>query len=290
MSSDRPHSDTYPLGPPDVTSTLVRRPAPYGDLRVDDHVVQPEIERYEMIAGEIRWMSPADLPHASMNGDLDYLLRAHLAPGYRIATDLLTRHDELHDFASDCAVLKDGIDPETGTRYCEVLAFEIVSSQGPSVATAKAPVMRRRGIERVFAIFIKKEEVAEWVDGGWQTLDLESHIEHPSLAKPLPVIAILDASLADDAVARALVAKDNAVIQEVRREGESKGEAKGKALGEIQGKAEAIVAVLEGRGLPVDGATRQELLQTTDLDLLERRLYQAGTVMSAEELLEDSGS
>ena len=70
--------------------------------------------------------------------DLDYVLRAHVAPGYRAAADLLTRHDEDSDFASDACVLKEGVDPATGRRYLEEIAFEVVSEQNERDVTEKA--------------------------------------------------------------------------------------------------------------------------------------------------------
>jgi len=254
-------------------------------LRVDDHVVRPEVERREMVDGEILQTFPAELPHALQNGDLDYLLRAHLAPGYRVATDLLTRHDRKNDFASDSAVVREGTDPDTGSRYREELAFEVVSGQKKAVATRKAPTMLRRGVDRVFAVFLKKRQVAEWVPderkkekGRWVVLDADAKISHPSLAEPMPVGAILDAASADDTVARALAAKGNPVIREIR--------AQGKAEGRIEGMADAVLAILTGRGLQPDDAVRRRILGTTDPAILERWLLKAGAVSSAEELVE----
>lgn len=239
-----------------------------------------------MIDGEILRTFPAEFSHAVLNGDLDYLLRAHLAPGYRVATDLMTRHDRKADFASDSAVVRDGIDPSTGSRYREELAFEVVSEQPMAKVTRKAPTMLKQGVDRVFAVFVKTGVVAEWVPdlrikekGHWVELAADARISHPSLAEPMPVGAILDAASADDTVARALDAKGNPVIREIR--------AKGLAEGKIEGKAEAILTVLSGRGLPLDAAVRRQILGTTDHATLDRWLLKAGTVSSPEEIVED---
>ncbi len=259
-----------------------------------------------MIDGEILQTFPAELPHAVQNGDLDYLLRAHLAPGYRVATDLVTRHDRKNDFASDSAVVRDGIDPSTGSRYREEMAFEVVSKQNKAKVTRKAPTMLKRGVDRVFAVFVKTGVVAEWVPderikekGRWVELAADAKISHPSLAEPMPVGAILDAASADDTVARALDAKGNPVIREIRAEekaeglaegkieGLAEGEIKGLAEGEIKGKAEAILTVLAGRGLSPGAAVRRRILGTADLATLERWLLKAGTVSSPEEVVED---
>jgi hypothetical protein len=70
--------------------------------RVDDHLVEPEVTRDEIIGG-VRVALPADSPHALQQTELDYLLRAHVVCGYRVAVELLTRHDHRHDQESDFA-------------------------------------------------------------------------------------------------------------------------------------------------------------------------------------------
>src|SRR6185436_2623119 len=84
--------------------------------RVDDHLVVPEITRDEIIAGRRVVAHPAGPRHATRHTDLDYVVRAHVAPGYIVASDLLTRHGEKSDFASDTCIYQKGIDPETGAR------------------------------------------------------------------------------------------------------------------------------------------------------------------------------
>lgn len=261
---------------------------------VDEHVIRPEVERREMIDGEILQTFPAEIEHAVQNGDLDYLLRGHLAKGYRVAVDLVTRHDREADFASDSAVVRDGIDPVTGSRYREELAFEIVSEQPKARATRKAPTMLKRGVKRVFAVFVKKGVVAEWVPdegieekGRWVELAADATISHESLAEPLLVGAILDAASVDDTVARALDAKGNPVIREIRAKEKAAGKIEGLAEGEIKGQAKAILTVLAGRSLHPGDPVRRRILSTTDLATLERWLLKAGTAASPEEVVED---
>src|SRR5262249_29491115 len=81
---------------------------------VDDHLVEPEVTRDETVGGRRVIASPAKLTHAPQHFELDSLLRAHVAPGYSGATDLLTRHGEESDFASDACVFREGVDPATG--------------------------------------------------------------------------------------------------------------------------------------------------------------------------------
>src|SRR3954468_4922321 len=68
--------------------------------RVDDHLVEPEVTRDEIIGGHRIVASPAQIPHAHQHPPLDYVLQAHVASGYGAAADLLPRHDQESDFAS----------------------------------------------------------------------------------------------------------------------------------------------------------------------------------------------
>jgi len=59
---------------------------------VDDHLVEPEVTRDEIINGRRVVALPAEQPHADKHVDLAYVLRAHVAPGYRASVELITRH------------------------------------------------------------------------------------------------------------------------------------------------------------------------------------------------------
>jgi hypothetical protein len=244
---------------------------------VDDHLVEPEVTRDEMIGGVRVVASPAQPPHAEQHTELDYVLRAHVAPGYRAATDLLTRHDEESDFASDTCVRKEGTDPDTGGRYLEEIAFEVVSEQNERYVTEKARRMHRRGVRRIFTVWVKgQQRVCEWSSQGWRPLERSSQIEDPCLVTPVDVAALLDAASADNAVAEALVAKGNPVIQNR----ETAAEARGRA----EGLASAVLQVLEARGIAVGAAQRQEILDCQDPDRLSRWLRQAARASSIEDL------
>jgi hypothetical protein len=62
--------------------------------RVDDHLVEPEVTRDEVIGGIRVVASPVEVPHATQQSRLNYLVRAHAIPGYRVAMELLTRFDQ----------------------------------------------------------------------------------------------------------------------------------------------------------------------------------------------------
>jgi hypothetical protein len=298
MSSMDEHRPAYRLKAPGSSGSPLRLPGHGPFPGVDDHLVEPEITRDEVIGGVRVVAFPAELPHATQHGDLHYVLRAHVAPGYRAAVDLLTRHDVDSDFASDACVFKEGIDPETGRRYLEEIAFEVVSEQNERYVTEKAVRMHRRGVRRIFTLWIKGRRVCEWSSesGSWRLLAPESRIEDPCLVTPLAVAALLDAATADNAVVAALIAKDNPAIRKREAAAEAKGEAKGEARGEARGEAkgrvegraegmaEAILRVLEARGVAVSAAQRQEILRCHDLDRLDRWLFRATLASSTDEI------
>lgn len=252
----------------------MRLPGRDGLPRVDDHLDPPEVTRLERIGGVVMEALPAEAPHAIRHSFLDYVIAAHVAPGYSAASDLKTRFEEESDFASDTCILREGKDPESGTRYLEELAFEVVSEQTESKVSLKAPRMVRRGVRRVFAVFVKKGRVAEWsaAKNGWELLDPSASIEDPCLSCPLEVRALVDAASAEDAVAAALVAKGNVVI----------------AQREARRKAEAVLSVLEARGVAVPEPLRSQILSCTNLDVLEGWLRRAAVASSVGEVVGDS--
>src|SRR5690606_37625551 len=114
-------------------------------------------------------------------------------------------------------------------------------------------------------------------------------IDDPCLVKALPVAALLSAAVRDEAVARALLAKRSPVLERelAAREaiGKAEGEARGKAEGEARGKADAVIKVLEARGLVIPPHVRARILASSDPEQLDRWLARAIVAESAEELL-----
>jgi len=280
-------------GPPGSGSSL-RLPGRGSFPRVDDRLVEAEVTRDEIVGGHRIVASPALPPHATQHSRLDYVLQAHVAPGYIAATDLLTRHDQESDFASDACIYRDGIDPATGTRYLEEIAFEVVSEQNEKWVSEKARRMHRRGVRRIFTVWVKAHKACEWSaeSESWRSLETGVKIEDSCLVAPLAVSALLDAGVADNAVLAALAAKGNPALREresvAEAKGEMKGEARGREAGRAEGRAEglaeAILSLLKARGVAVSDARRQEISACQDLDRLHRWLRQAALASSAEDL------
>jgi len=58
---------------------------------LDDHLVEAEVTRDEIIGGQRVVLSPSPEPYATQHTDVNHVVRAHVAPGYGVATHLLTR-------------------------------------------------------------------------------------------------------------------------------------------------------------------------------------------------------
>jgi hypothetical protein len=228
-------------------------PPPYHDERL----VRPET-REEMVRGHLVHALPANPEHGDEHTELTYVMRGNLARGYIASTDLLTHAGPDSDFATDTCIRRAGIDPRTSSRYLEEVAFEVVNEQSVRSMIERAEELTLCGVRRVFAIFVKKGEISEWspTEARFVTLDPDAEIEDPTLSRPLPARALLDAAEADDAVARALVTKDNPVIAEVRAE----GRAEGLATGLRRGRIEATCNLL---GIPV-GPREHEAMDELD--------------------------
>ena len=227
--------------------------------RVDDRLVRPET-REERVDGELLLAVPANDPHADQHYELDFVTRGGLASGYVGATDLLTRVDGTSDLAADTCIRREGIDPATGARYLEELAFEVVGEQSLHDITARAKRIAARGVRRILAIFVKKGEVREWSHelDDWVTLDSGGMLEDRTFATPIPIHALLDRAAANRAVVRALRAKRDPAILEIEAEGRAQ-------------MAKAIEALCEVLDLPLDDE-RRALLQTLDATRLETLL------------------
>lgn len=264
----------------------MRLPGRGSSLNPDDRLVVPEATRDELVNGRRMEAFPAEAPHANQHSRLDYVLQAHAAPGYHASCDLLTRHGVDSDFASDACVYKAGLDPATGGRHLEEIAFEVVSTQNAKLVTEKAVQMARRGVRRIFAVWVKKQQVREWAPEtkSWSVLAADSQIVAPCLVKPLQVAALLDAAVADNEVVEALAAKGNPVIR--KREATAKAEGKAEGLAEAAG--ESVLEVLAARGIAVSEEERQEVLRCRDLHKLRRWLRRAALVSSADEVLAES--
>jgi Uma2 family endonuclease len=246
---------------------------------IDDRLLEPET-RYEMYDGELVYVSPADPPHGERHLQLAALIEAHTGFEFEAAADLLTRTSRTDDVAPDVSVYPAAPDPTTGGRQLEQLAFEIISTQSLGRATAKAVKLTARGVRRVLAIDVERSRVLEWSSdrSTWHELDAAGQVADPALEVPLPIEAMVHAAKADDAVARALLARHNPVIEAVRAED--------RAAGKIEGKLEGLFAILAARDMDPDSAARERILCERDPQRLDRWIVRAATAATLAEVLD----
>ena len=232
---------------------VVRRSKPSPSFpSVDDHIVQPEVSRVEIIDGREVIDVGSLPPHADAQSLTNFLLAAHVLSAYVVATELLTRSAVESDFATDVCVRKRGIAPATGARYLEELSFEIVNEQSMSDVTAKAKNLARRGVRRIFAIFVKTDRICEWstTKQEFVALDMAAMFDDHVFIRPIAVKALVDSTLAEaeNEVAKALIAKKNPEIVKFQRNAEKHGHKKGLDEGHKKGLDEGHKKGL-GQGL-----------------------------------------
>jgi hypothetical protein len=204
---------------------------------LDEHLVEPEVTRDEIVRGRRVVAMPALPPHGDQHCNLDFLIRGHVRPKYQASTDLITRLSEGSDFATDTSVRRKGVNPKTGERYLEELSFEVVSTQSEQEMRVRAEDLAARGVRRVFAVFVKKKQVAEWSakKKAFVPLGPDDVINDRTLVRPLRVGAILDAAEATNEVAQSLLVQDNPVLKEALRRSHE------------EGRAEAVLSVMRMR-------------------------------------------
>jgi hypothetical protein len=248
---------------------------------VDENIAPPET-RYEVMDGELVYVSPALDPHGTRHSKISALVEAHAGVAFDVASDMLTRVSDDSDVAPDVSVFPLGPDPVTGGRQLEHLAFEVVSKQSLGYAGRRAAKLAARGVRRVFAIHVERGRALEWSAtlAAWRDLDPDGQIDDPALAAPLPVAALLSAAKADDAMASALITKHNPKIEDFG----ARREAKGELAGVARGRAEAVIAVLTARGVAIDPADRARILGERDLDQLGRWLGRVASCTSMDDL------
>jgi hypothetical protein len=257
---------------------------------VSDYTVEPESGQ-EMFNGQVREASPAGPKHSRQHSQVDFVLCANAAPGYGTDIDLLTRQAPQHNFASDICIRKNGVDPATGDRYLEELAFEIKATQSTENLEERVRIMARRGVRRIFAIPVRGDAagneiiagpVSEWMstEDRWRTYRNDEVITDRCLLEPLPVRALLDAVEADDAVAQALLHKGNRVLV---RYGDARA-AEGRVQGEERAAREYVHLIMQARGIGIDAAARARIAACSDVSVLQRWVVRAAMVASAHEL------
>lgn len=259
---------------------------------IDERLVAPETP-YEIVDGVVVQVSPCDPPHGIRHAQILLLIGAHVGLEFQVACDMLTRTSKLDDFAPDVSVFPVAPHPQTGGRQLEHLAFEVVNTGSIGYMGRKAAKLVARGVRRVFAIDVEHSRLLEWSRSLADWSEVESAcIEDPVFDVALPVDTLVRTVKGDDAVARALLAKRNPVLEadrmRERAEGHAEGRAEGHTDGRIAGKREALIVLLGARGIPLDAAARERIFGEQDPERLDGWIARAMIVRTIAELFAES--
>lgn len=250
-----------------------------GELPPVDARLVAEDSGYEILDGRLVEVSPADEPHGERHSKLNALLEAFAREDYNVACDMLTRTSKTSDIAPDASVYPRARDPQTGGRRLEELAFEIVGTQRLSDAGNKARSLVSRGVRRVFAVDVPHVRVFEWSREahGWTLMSDDGAIEDRCFIRPLPVASLVKAARADDAMAVALLAKRNPVIEAAIEEG--------RRTGAVEAARSLLRSVATARGLALTAAQRDRIDRCDDLALLESWAARVATASASDDIL-----
>jgi hypothetical protein len=248
---------------------------------IDDHVLEEDC-REELVEGHRYELMPAKEPHGTQHFDLPKVLGHVLHPDYKGSVDMLTRPSTRNDFAPDVSILPKARDPSTGGRLVEELIFEVKDTESWSHVTTKAKALLQRGMRRAFVLDVKDRSLHEWdpTRKDWTRLPDTAVLTDPCFLVPVPVAALIDDVLGEDAVARALLARGNREVLAAVHGAEARGEARG----ETRGKAEAVLSVLAARGVAVPAQVRDRVLGCSDLTALDRWIARAAVIPDAQAL------
>lgn len=222
---------------------------------VDDRLIAPEANA-QVFDGVVIETMGANPPHATRHLEVAHVFRGCLAGGYEAAVDMLTRIDRKNDLAPDVSVFP-AERAAGGGRKLEEIVFEVFDGEDEAHVTEKARKFAARGVRRVLHVRVDTRTVAEWspAKDDWETLGEGAEIRDRCFVVPLPVRALVDRVLADDTVAKALVARRHPVIEAVRSEGRAEGRAEG---------LRAVNQFVLRLGRPLDDAELERLLARLD--------------------------
>jgi Putative restriction endonuclease len=265
---------------PGASTSSVPARAPGRDERlpaVDDRLVAPEAHA-EIVDGRVYRTMGANPPHATRHFEAAHVFAGVLAEGYAGAVDMLTRADEDSDAAPDVSIFPSAPDPKTGGRAIEEIAFEVLDTERLAHATDKVEKFAKRGVRRLFAVKVASRKVYEWdhAHHDWTELDADAEITDRCFRVPLPVAALLDRVLADDTVARALLASKNRVLETALHARETRGGLSARRL--------ALRSVLAARGVTLAEGVAAHIEGCEDAATLDAWIARAATATAADDV------
>ncbi len=262
-----------------ATSPIDPQPEPTPKKLAPDDRIVAEGKPFEIIDGRLVVVPPSGEPHGNRQIAVGALITAHLASGWRAATEMLTRVAHDSDFAADVAIYREGKTTD-GARHVEEIAIEIKSSQSWSDLRRRAELLTRAGVRILLVVDVVKQRAHRWntTTERFDDLDPDTVIDDEAFVTPVPVRAMLDEALVDAANLDAMRAKG---LPELERSIDAARDA-----GLAKGKAESVVSVVAARRLDISDAQREQILSCMDIGRLDQWLTAAVTVGSVAELFE----
>jgi hypothetical protein len=241
--------------------------------------VAPEAHAQILDGRVIRTMG-SNQPHGTRHFEATGLFYGALAEGYAGAVDMLTRLDDDSDAAPDISVFPAAADPTTGGRQLEEIAFEVLDAERMSHATDKVEKLAARGVRRLFALRVAARAVYEWdhAHHDWTELAPDAEITDRCFRVPIPARALVDRVLADDTVARSLIARRNPVIvAEIER---------GEGRGRLDGRRAALRTLLDARRLALTEAQSARIDACDDSAALDAWVARAANATRASDVFD----
>lgn len=246
----------------------------------DERLVEPESGR-EVIRGEVIEVSPAKYRHWRPHSRLAALLEAYVVDSHVVGVDALGRYAHDSDFATDVCVRPGCEEPDDFDKVPDELSFEILSTQSLGRLTIKAEDLADRGVRRIFAIDVPRQQLWEWDHATRCFVRFEAEaIEDPLFKLDLPVAEVLSSGSTNEAVQQALLTEPTPVLEAALSD--ARTEARSDVVRSVIG---AALDRLRVRGLPVAADTEASVRGVVDPATAIRVLEAAQTCEQAADLL-----
>ncbi|MEZ4406924.1 MAG: Uma2 family endonuclease [Polyangiales bacterium] len=248
-------------------------------------MVAPE-SHAEILDGRVYRTMGSNQPHGVRHFEATHVFAGALADGYAGAVDMLTRLDEESDAAPDLSVFPSAPDPKTGGRQIEEIAVEVLDSERMSHTTDKVEKLAARGVRRLFAVRVAARKVYEWDRDhhDWTELEEGAVIEDRCFRVPVPARALVDRVLADDTVARALLARGNPVIVAALDAQRDAGRRDGRREEALRARREVLRTLLSARGLTLAADHAARVDGCDEAATLDAWIVRAASARNADEV------
>jgi Uma2 family endonuclease len=273
MATSPPSSRSVPMlqAPGAESGASYRFPSKNDSLPAPGELSIPGEDGYELEDGQLVYAAPAGPTHAEFHAALVALLVASVKPSHKVYVDMLTNLGTVpkNELAPDISMVAHYEQDEP--RPLEEVVVEICSTQPLANAERKLRKFANRGVRKLWCIQLSKQAVWQWdhsIDG-LRIVPSDGYLEDELLVRPLSVKVLLKTTLQDNEIARALLAKENPVLEQrldaVFHQGKDDGRKEGLRV--------AIHTACEFLAITLDESQQQRLDQADTKDLEDVLAY-----------------